>query len=153
MKLARPRMLAHLKIIWQFHAHPVHQKVLRFFGPRYIGDDLFLGTNLISFNRAVVPLLEFNFQVREHSWPCQFRIKYQLQIPTNRLRPINSLATQQLFSLWFWSPRCFKSAYKHSNLIQSSCRSFIGVIVPYEISKVNFHVETKILVSMSEEIK
>jgi hypothetical protein len=25
--------------------------------------------------------------------------------------------------------------------------------VPYEISKVNFHVETKILVSMSEEIK
>jgi hypothetical protein len=33
-------------------------------------------------------------------------------------------------------------------LIQSSCRSFIGVIVPYEISKVNFRVETKILVSM-----
>jgi hypothetical protein len=26
------------------------------------------------------------------------------------------------------------------------------VIVPYEISKVNFRVETKILVSMSEEI-
>jgi hypothetical protein len=40
-----------------------------------------------------------------------------------------------------------------SSLIQSSCRSFIGVIVPYEISKVNFHVETKILVSMSEEIQ
>jgi hypothetical protein len=39
-----------------------------------------------------------------------------------------------------------------SNLIQSSCRSFIGVIVPYEISKVNFHVETKKFVSMSEEI-
>jgi hypothetical protein len=37
-----------------------------------------------------------------------------------------------------------------SSLIQSSCRSFIEVIVPYEISKVNFHVETKILVSMSE---
>jgi hypothetical protein len=35
---------------------------------------------------------------------------------------------------------------------QSSCRSFIRVIVPYEISKVNFRVETKILVSMSEEI-
>ena len=31
-----------------------------------------------------------------------------------------------------------------SSLIQSSC--------PYEISKVNFRVETKILVSMSEEI-
>ena len=39
-----------------------------------------------------------------------------------------------------------------SSLIQSSCRSLIRVIVPYEISKVNFHVETKILVSMSEEI-
>ena len=77
MKQARPRMISNLKIIWQFHAHPVHQKVLRFFGPRYIGDNFFLGPNLVSFNRTVVP---------------------------------------------------------------------------YEISKVNFHVETKILVSMSEEI-
>jgi hypothetical protein len=48
-------MHANLKIIWQFHAHPVHQKVLRFFGPRYIGDDFFLGPNLVSFNRTVVP--------------------------------------------------------------------------------------------------
>ena len=39
-----------------------------------------------------------------------------------------------------------------SSLIQSSCHSFIRVIVPYEISKVNFRVDTKILVSMSEEI-
>ena len=39
-----------------------------------------------------------------------------------------------------------------SSLIQSSCCSFIGVIVPYEISKVNFHVETTNFVSMSEEI-
>ena len=39
-------MLTHLKIIWQFHAHPVHQKVSRFFGPRYIGDDFFLGPNI-----------------------------------------------------------------------------------------------------------
>jgi hypothetical protein len=70
-------MLANLKIIWQFHAHPVHQKVWRFFGPRYIGDKFFVGQNLVSFNETVVP---------------------------------------------------------------------------YEISKVNFRVETKILVSMSEEI-
>ena len=70
-------MLTNLKIIWQFHAHPVYQKVSRFFGPRYIGDDFFLGPNLVS---------------------------------------------------------------------------FIRVVVPYEISKVNFRVETKILVSMSEEI-
>jgi hypothetical protein len=52
-------------------------KSVKIFGPRYIGDDFFIGTNLVSFNRAVVP---------------------------------------------------------------------------YEISKVNFRVETKILVSMSEEI-
>ena len=34
-------MLANLKIIWQFHDHPVHQKVLKFFEPRYIGYDFF----------------------------------------------------------------------------------------------------------------
>jgi hypothetical protein len=45
MKQTRPWMLANLKIIWQFYAHPVHQKVSRFFGPRYIGDDFFLGPN------------------------------------------------------------------------------------------------------------
>ena len=42
--------------------------------------------------------------------------------------------------------------WAESSLIQSSCRSFIRVIVPCEISKVNFRVEKKILVSMSEEI-
>jgi hypothetical protein len=77
MKQAWPWMLTNLKLVWQFHAHPVHQKASRLFGPRYIGDDFLLGPNLVSFNRTVVP---------------------------------------------------------------------------YEISKVNFHVETKILVSMSEEI-
>ena len=77
MKQTRPWMLANLKIIWQFHAHRVHQKVSRFFGPRYIGGRLFLGPNLVSFNRTATP---------------------------------------------------------------------------YEISKVNFRVETRILVSMSEEI-
>jgi hypothetical protein len=46
-------MLANLKIIWQFHAHPVHKKVSRFFGPRYIGDDFFLEPNLVSFNRKL----------------------------------------------------------------------------------------------------
>ena len=64
MKSARPWMLVHLKIIWQFHAHPVHQKVSRCFGPRYIGDDFFLGPNLVSFNRAVVPYeISVNFRV------------------------------------------------------------------------------------------
>ena len=58
-------MLANLKIIWQFHTHPVHQKVSRFFGPRYIGDNFFLGPNLVSFNRTVVPyeISKVNFRV------------------------------------------------------------------------------------------
>jgi hypothetical protein len=65
MKPTRPWMLANPKIIWQFHAHPVHQKVSRFFRPRYIGDNFFLGPNLVSFNRAVVPceISKVNFRV------------------------------------------------------------------------------------------
>jgi hypothetical protein len=49
----------------------------------------------------------------------------------------------------YWGRLSFRA---ESSLIQSSCRSFIRVIVPYEISKVNFRVETKKFVSMSEEI-
>jgi hypothetical protein len=63
MKQARPWMLANLKIIWQFHAHPVHQKVSRFFGP-----------NLVSFNRTVVPyeISKVNFRVRA---PDNFQVQ------------------------------------------------------------------------------
>jgi hypothetical protein len=49
----------------------------------------------------------------------------------------------------YWGQLFFRT---ESSLIQSSCHSFIQVIVPYEISKVNFRVEKKIFVSMSEEI-
>ena len=49
----------------------------------------------------------------------------------------------------YWGRLSFRA---ESNLIQSSFRSFFRVIVPYEISKINFRVETKILVSMSEEV-
>ena len=58
-------MLAKLNIIWQFHTHPVHQKVSRFFEPRYIGDDFFLRPNLVSLNPAVVPyeIPKVNFRV------------------------------------------------------------------------------------------
>jgi hypothetical protein len=79
MKPARPWMLAHLKIIWQFHAHPVHQKVSRFFGPRYIGDNLFLGPNLVSFNlsRVLVTPQIFLFDIkqknpRDHEYQTTF---------------------------------------------------------------------------------
>jgi hypothetical protein len=37
----------------------VHQKESRLVGPRYIGDDFFLGPNLVSFNRTVVPLTPY----------------------------------------------------------------------------------------------
>jgi hypothetical protein len=64
----------------------------------------------------------------------------------------SSSASKSVKIFWatiYWG-RLFLRA--ESILIQSSCRSFIRVIVPYEISKVNFRVETIILVSMSEEI-
>ena len=38
-----------------------YKKVSRLFGPRYIGDHFYLGPNLVSFNRAVVPLFELSF--------------------------------------------------------------------------------------------
>ena len=46
----------------------------------------------------------------------------------------------------FWAEIYWGRLFLGPNLV------FIRVIVPYEISKVNFRVETKILVSMSEEI-
>ena len=46
----------------------------------------------------------------------------------------------------YWGRLIFRA---ESSLIQSCCRSFIGVIVPYEISKVNFRVETLIFVILS----
>ena len=62
---------------------------------------------------------------------------------------ISSKSVEIFWAEIYWG-RLFIRA--ESSLIQSSCRFFIRVIVPYEISKVNFRVETKILVSMSEEI-
>jgi hypothetical protein len=35
------RPCLNLKIICQFHAHPVHQNSVDIFGPRYVGDDFF----------------------------------------------------------------------------------------------------------------
>ena len=64
----------------------------------------------------------------------------------------SSCASKSVEIFWaeiYWGRLILRA---ESSLIQSSCRSVIGVIVPYEISKLNFHVETKILVSMSEEI-
>ena len=64
----------------------------------------------------------------------------------------SSSASKSVENFWaeiYWGQLFFRV---ESSLIQSICRSFIQVIVPYEISKVNFRAETQILVSMSEEI-
>ena len=47
----------------------------------------------------------------------------------------------------FWDEIYWGRLFLGPNLV-----SFNRTVVPYEISKVNFRVETKILVSMSEEI-
>jgi hypothetical protein len=60
---------------------------------------------------------------------------------------ISSKSVEIFWAEIYWGQLFFRA---ESSLIQSSCRSFIRVIVPYKISKVNFRVETKILVSMSE---
>jgi len=54
-------MLANLKIICRFHAHPVHQNSVDIFGPR------FLGSKLVSFNQTLVPdeISKVNFQCSE----------------------------------------------------------------------------------------
>ena len=62
---------------------------------------------------------------------------------------ISSKSVEIFWAEIYWGRLFFRA---ESSVIQSSCRSLIRVIVPYEISKVNFRVETKILVSMSEEI-
>jgi hypothetical protein len=69
-----------------------------------------------------------NFQMREHSWPCRFHIIYS-----------NNCIFICKLSEIYWGRHIFRA---DSSLIQSSCRSFIGVIVPYEISKVKcrFHI-------------
>jgi hypothetical protein len=62
---------------------------------------------------------------------------------------ISSKSVEIFWAEIYWGRLFFRA---ESSLIQSNCRSFIRVIVPYEISKVNFRVKTQILVSMSEEI-
>ena len=83
-------MLANLKIIWQFHAHPVHQKVSRFFGLRYIGDNFFLGPNLVSFNRAVVP-----YEISKVNFRVETKIISVCQKRFNELKNINISKTSQ----------------------------------------------------------
>ena len=48
-------MLANLKIMCQFHAHPVHQNSVNIFGPRYAGDNFFrVETSLVPYKISKV---------------------------------------------------------------------------------------------------
>ena len=78
-------MLTHLKIIWQFH-----QKVSIFFGPRYIGDDFFLGPNLVSFNRAVVPLFELLFLTKSQKLTSAQKQQF-LSVCKKRFNKLNNI--------------------------------------------------------------
>jgi hypothetical protein len=51
----------------------------------------------------------------------------------------------------FWAEIYWELFFLGLNLVSFN-RAVVPLFVPYEISKVNFGVETKILVSMSEEI-
>ena len=55
---------------------------------------------------------------------------------------ISSKSVEIFWAEIYWGRLFFRA---ESSLVQSSCRSFIRVIVPYEISKVNFRVETQFL--------
>jgi hypothetical protein len=47
-------MPANLKIIYQFHVHPVHQNRVEMFWAEIYRGRRFLGSNLVSFNRTLV---------------------------------------------------------------------------------------------------
>jgi hypothetical protein len=68
MKQARPGMLTNLKIICQLHTHPVHQNSVEIFWPEIYRGRLFIGLNLVSFNRTLVVPYEIskvNFHVKK----------------------------------------------------------------------------------------
>jgi hypothetical protein len=48
-------MLGNLKIICQFHAHTVHQNSVEICSAEIYRGRLFLGSNLVLFNRTLVP--------------------------------------------------------------------------------------------------
>jgi hypothetical protein len=58
-------------------------------------------------------------------------------------RPSNASKSVEIF----WA-----EIYRGRPFLRPNLVSFNRTVVPYEISKVNFRVETKIIVSMSEEI-
>jgi hypothetical protein len=65
-------MLANLKIICRFHAHPVHQNSVDIFGLSYVGDDFFrVETSLIQSNsRSLRDLVVLESNCTEKDYFC-----------------------------------------------------------------------------------
>ena len=66
MKQAWSCMLANLKIICRFYAHPMNQNSVDMFGPRYVGDD-FLRVETSPVKSTFVPyeISKVNFRCAE----------------------------------------------------------------------------------------
>jgi hypothetical protein len=125
MKPARPWILAHLKIIWQCS----RSSSANFWN--FVKNDK-------SNKGTTARLNETRFGPKKMSSPIYLG-------PKNR--------DTFWCTGWAWTlPDNFQMREYSWPCRQSSCRSFIRFIVLYEIPKVNFRVETKFLVSMSEEI-
>ena len=86
-----PVVILRFAIIWNQHGHECSRiwnwsgnftliqcikKCRDFFGPRYIGDDFFLRPNLVSFNRAVVPLFELSFLTKSQRLTSAYKQKF-----------------------------------------------------------------------------
>ena len=66
---------------------------------------------------------------------------------------MNARASENYLAISSKVSRLFGPRYIGDNfLLGPNLVSFNRAVVPYEIPKINFRVETKILVSMSEEI-
>ena len=123
------------------------------------GTGVYKASNFFFIHQYVHPCLSKNPQYTFYTIKSSFTLAYEAGTAMNARASENYLAISRSSSasksveiFWaeiYWGRLFFRA---ESNLIQWSCRSFIRVIVPYEISKVNFRVETTFLVSMSEEI-
>ena len=73
-------MLANLKIICRFHAHPVHQNSVDIFEPKYVGNDFFrVETSLVQSNsRSLRVLVVLESNCTEKDYFCCEEMKKKL---------------------------------------------------------------------------
>jgi hypothetical protein len=109
------------------------------------GTGVYKASNFFLIHQYVHPCLSKNPEYTFYTIKSSFTLAYEVGTAMNARASENYLAISRSSSasksveiLWaeiYWGRPLFRA---ESNLIQSSCRSFIRVIVPYEISKVNF---------------